>query len=231
MNCVLGLSCLLEAESETPAPRQKYAMEMTVIVTWTGSFTAKGYVPGRLSASLHRELPEIPSWLAPAPKRMQLGFAPVSSASLCSLTAMGRFVIRCVAKRATAAMGHLWVQCACPFVCVCACVCSHEPMHGPIPAGKYVVSVTGMTPGSYSVEVVATVALCARDAAEDAAIDVRSSQLKLQVRVWLAPVAESSMLFGRAHLRLPTVARQWRWTLMAVQARCEWALLTCVYRA
>ena len=55
-------------------------------------------------------------------------------------------------------------------------------------------------------EVVATVALCARDAAEDAAIDVRSSQLKLQVRVWLAPVAESFVLFGSAHLRLPVVA-------------------------
>ncbi len=69
-------------------------MEISVIVTWTGSFTAKGYVPGRLSVTLHRELPTIASWLTSAPKRQQIGFAPASAAALCTLTTMGRFVIR-----------------------------------------------------------------------------------------------------------------------------------------
>jgi hypothetical protein len=63
----------------------------------------------------------------------------------------------------------------------------HEPMHAPVAPGKYVVTVTGMTPGSYAVDVVATVGLCARDAAEEAASSIKSSQQRLKVRVALPP--------------------------------------------
>jgi hypothetical protein len=54
-------------------------------------------------------------------------------------------------------------------------------MHAPIAPGEYVVTVTGMTPGSYSVDVVATVALCARDAAEESVLNIKAQQAKIKV--------------------------------------------------
>ena len=85
--------CMCTATAGAQA-RPKFVMELTVIVTWTGTFSPLGYVPGRLSAALYREhtplavpIPGVNSW-------EPVGFAPIGSAALCTLTSMGRFVIR-----------------------------------------------------------------------------------------------------------------------------------------
>ncbi len=82
--------CALHAELTDE--KTLFAIDLNVTVTWTGTFTAKGYVAGRLSAALYRCLPAAPGF----PAMQQLGFAPNASAELCTLTSMGRFVIRYV---------------------------------------------------------------------------------------------------------------------------------------
>ncbi len=64
------------------------------------------------------------------------------------------------------------------YACV---VCRHEPLRAPVMPGKYVLVVSGLAPGSYSVCVTATAALCPRDKTEDAIIEMQHAQLKLKV--------------------------------------------------
>ena len=88
-----------------------FAVDLSVVVTWTGKFTANGYVPGRLSARLYRE-PLVMEDLNAEPSssfarhhtrppsddsaliRVPVGYGNIPSVQLCTLTSVGRLVIR-----------------------------------------------------------------------------------------------------------------------------------------
>ncbi len=47
--------------------------------------------------------------------------------------------------------------------------------------GQYVVSIMGLTPGSYSLDVTATVGICGANFVENQVTELRASQLRLKV--------------------------------------------------
>lgn len=86
-----------------------FAVDLCVTITWTGRFTANGYVPGRLTARMFREPlcsdeinghphprsdARVASDTDSALVRVPVGYVEINSLQLCTLTSMGRMVIR-----------------------------------------------------------------------------------------------------------------------------------------
>ena len=101
--------------------------ELRVTIMVRGVVDARGYIPGRLSASLYRHLPERFNTGAAHDETgaIPVGFTSHDDVTICTLKSMGRLVIR------------------------------HRPGVMPIPQGNYEVAVVAASKCSYSITITA----------------------------------------------------------------------------